>query len=100
MGVEQRKEERSSAPELSKGELFHPGSGQYLHVESVRDLSFTGIGLKVEAPLDEGEEIQLGFKHFGRAGFQIYGRVVWCSPVTDEVSGDQSTVSFMMGISI
>ena len=44
MDVEQRKEERSSAPELSKGELFHPASGQYLHVESVRDLLFTGIG--------------------------------------------------------
>ncbi|NWF38086.1 PilZ domain-containing protein [Mariprofundus sp. NF] len=100
MGVEQRKEERSSAPELSKGELFHPGSGQYLHVESVRDVSFTGIGLRVCSPLDEGEEIQLGFKYFGRAGFQIYGRVVWCSPVSEEAAGDQSSGAFMMGISM
>jgi len=98
MGDELRKEERSAAPELSTGELFHPASGRYLHVQDVRDVSFTGIGLLVADPLDEGEQVHLGFKYFGRSGFQIYCRVVWCSPVEDEAADDQRLGAFMMGI--
>jgi len=92
MAIEQRKEERHAAYGVSTRELFHPGSGQYLKVQGVRDISALGICLHVDDHLDRGEKVRLGFK-YGRVHAYSYGFVAWCSP-SDEVSG-----SFMMGVS-
>ena len=99
MTIEQRKENRLIARELSQGELYHPGSGLYLTVESVRNVSLNGIGLKVNASLDQGARVRLGFK-YGRTHMQMYGHVVWCVPVEDESSGDRESSSFIMGITL
>ncbi|NWF36058.1 PilZ domain-containing protein [Mariprofundus sp. KV] len=98
VSVEQRKDERFAARELSKGELYHPNSGQYLRVKSVRDVSIDGIGLMVDAFLEQGEKIRLGFK-YGRSHIQMYGRVIWCSPAPSELSEGDSTL-FMLGVSL
>ncbi len=96
MFVEQRREERLLARGISKGELFHPGSGQYLEVDRVHDISPLGVSLKVGAFLERGEKIRLGFKR-GRAHLQMFGLVAWCMPI-DTGSGEPE--SFMMGIGL
>lgn len=98
VAIEQRNEERHVARDMSKGELYHPGSGLYLKVEEVRDVSSKGIGLKVDSFLDQGEKIRLGFKR-GRTHIQMYGHVVWCTPV-EGVSPDDAVALFMMGIAL
>lgn len=94
-----RKEARVVARDLSKGELYHPNSGQYLKVKSVRDVSIDGIGLMVDSFLDQGEKIRLGFK-YGRGHIEMYGYVVWCSPAESSPEEDSSTETFMMGVSL
>jgi hypothetical protein len=96
VSAEQRKDERFAARELSKGELYHPNSGQYLRVKSVRDVSIDGIGLMVDAFLEQGEKIRLGFK-YGRSHIQMYGRVIWCAPAASELSEDEASL-FMLGV--
>ncbi|MES0372270.1 MAG: PilZ domain-containing protein [Mariprofundaceae bacterium] len=98
MAIEQRSEERHVARDMSNGELYHPGSGLYLKVEQVRDVSSRGIGLKVDSFLDQGEKIRLGFKR-GRTHVQMYGYVAWCAPV-EEASPDDAVALFMMGIAL
>jgi hypothetical protein len=90
---EQRKEERFIARDMSKGELYCPSLGQYIKIESVRDISFKGIGLRVNADLQQGEKVRLGFKR-GRAHIHMYGYVVWCAP-SEDMPG-----LFMMGINL
>lgn len=99
MAVEQRKDERFAARELSKGELYHPNSGHYLKVKNVRDVSIDGIGLIVDAFLEQGEKIRLGFK-YGRSHIQMYGFVVWCAPDVDGLAEGESPASFMLGVSL
>jgi hypothetical protein len=96
---EQRKEERFIARDMSKGELYCPGSGQYFKVESVHDVSSKGIGLQVNACLQQGEKVRLGLKR-GRAHIHIYGYVVWCSPVGDASPDDKESGSFRVGINL
>lgn len=98
MSAEQRKGERFPARELSKGELYHPNSGQYLSVKSVRDVSIDGMGLMVDTFLEQGEKIRLGFK-YGRSHIQMYGRVVWCTPAGGERAEDNPAL-FMLGVSL
>lgn len=95
MSIEHRREERLMTPDLSRGELFHPGSGQCFKVESVRDVSIQGIGLNVGGSLDQGEKVRMAFDR-GKAHMELYGRVVWCAPL----AADEKTSSFMMGIII
>ena len=97
MTIEQRNEERLVARGMSKGELYHPDSGLYLKVERVRDVSSKGMGLTVDAPLNKGEKIRLGFKR-GRAHIQMYGHVVWCAPAEAISPDDELLNSFLMGI--
>ena len=98
MGVEQRKEERLVARDMSNGELYHPGTCQYFKVERVRDVSAKGMGLTVSGFLRQGEQVRLGFKR-GRVHVQMYGHVVWCIP--DEITaGDDKMSLFMMGVSL
>ncbi len=99
VAIEQRNEERHVARDMSKGELYHPGSGLYLKVESVRDVSSKGIGLKVDSFLDNGEKIRLGFKR-GRTHVQMYGHVAWCVPAEELLSDDEGLGLFMMGITL
>jgi len=99
VSIEQRREERLEARDMSTGELFHPGSGMYLKVESVRDVSSKGIGLKVSGSLQQGEKIRLGFKR-GRAHIQMYGHVVWCASVEAVSPDDDLLGPFMMGITL
>jgi len=86
---EQRSEERLAAPELSNGNLYTLESNQSLKVESVRDITCEGIGLKVDGYLPQGELVRLKL-NFGRDHFHLYGDVAWCAPVESD--------SFMMGI--
>ena len=94
--VELRKEQRLVSRGVSKGELYHPGSGQYLTVEKVRDISSKGVGLKVGSFLEQGEKVRLGFKR-GRAHVHMDGYVAWCAPIETD---DQELASFMLGITL
>ncbi|ATX82532.1 PilZ domain-containing protein [Mariprofundus ferrinatatus] len=97
---EKRKEKRLIVRDLTKGELYHPGTGQYFTVEKVRDVSSKGVGLNVNGYLRQGEQVRIGFKH-GRTHLQMYGHVAWCSQAMDDLSdGDVKSSSFMMGISL
>jgi len=93
MAVEQRKEKRTAAHGVSHGELYHPGTGQYVDVTGVHDISTYGICLHVGTCLEAGEKVRLGYK-FGRTRIQSYGFVAWCAP-TQKAPG-----LFMMGISL
>lgn len=96
MFVEQRREERLIARGISKGELFHPGSGKYLEVDRVHDISSMGMRLKVNCSLERGEKVRLGFKR-GRSHLQMFGLVAWCALVDAE---SDELESFMMGIGL
>ena len=96
MEVEQRREKRLIAHEMSKGELFHPGTSQYFTVESVHDVSSEGMGLKVGGYLRQGEQVRLGFKR-GRVHVQMSGYVVWCTPES-ETRSEKGPALFMMGV--
>ena len=98
LGTEKRREKRLIVRDLTKGELFHPGTRQYFSVEKVRDVSSKGIGLTVGGFLRQGEQVRLGFKH-GRTHMQMYGYVAWCSPILDD-SHDSGSGSFLMGVSL
>lgn len=99
MVMEQRREERLAARDMSKGELYHPGSGQYLKVDGICDISSTGIGLKVNAYLPQGEKVRLGVK-YRRAHVHLYGQVVWCAPLSHGSAEVEESDLFMMGITL
>lgn len=99
MAIEQRNEERHVARDMSKGELYHPGSGLYLKVEKVCDVSSSGISLMVNTFLHQGEEVRLGFKR-GRVHIQMYGHVAWCASAEEMFSDDEESGLFMMGIAL
>jgi hypothetical protein len=96
MVEEQRREERLPARGISKGELFHPNSGEYFSVKEFRDISSMGVGLTVDTRLDQGEQIRFGFKR-GRVHLSMFGFVVWCLP---EGSTAGEPESYMMGIQL
>ena len=98
MEIEQRKEQRLAARDISTGELYHPGSSQYFTVERVQNVSPRGMGLKVNGFLRQGEQIRLGFKR-GRVHVQMYGYVVWCAP-DKTVGSDEQSSSFLMGVTL
>ena len=94
MNVEQRRERRLIAHDMSKGEVFHPNSGEYLIVDKVRDISSMGAGVLVNQFLNRGEKIRFAFKR-GRVPLILFGFVAWCVPV--ETEGDEPG-SYRMGI--
>ena len=96
---EKRKEERFISREMSKGELYCPGSGQYFKVDGVHDASSKGMGLRVSAGLQKGEKVRLGFKR-GRAHIYMYGFVVWCAPVGSIFPDDKEPALFRTGIKL
>ena len=98
MNVEQRREDRLLARGVSKGELFHPGSNQYIEVDRVHDISSMGVRLKVNASLTRGEKIRLGFQR-GGAHLQLFGLVAWCMPIDIDTDNGEPE-SFMMGIGL
>jgi len=94
MNVEQRREERLIAQDISKGEVFHPNSGAYMIVDKVRDISSMGAGVQVRQFLKRGEKIRFAFKR-GRVPLTLFGFVAWCVPVDAE---DDGLESYRMGI--
>lgn len=97
--TEKRREKRLIVRDLLKGELYHPGTSQYFSVEKVRDISSMGIGLRVNCFLRQGEQVRLGFKH-GRTHLQMYGFVVWCDALPDDLEMVGEERLFSMGITL
>jgi len=65
----------------------------------IKDVSPDGIALKSDAYFEEGTAIHLKLKRKEEV-YQVYGHVVWAAPAGKTDNGEQTGLSYWLGISL
>ncbi|NWF37011.1 PilZ domain-containing protein [Mariprofundus sp. KV] len=100
MSLEQRRDSRNPAPEdMQYGKGFLCSSFECFEIELVKDISDHGIGLMADIYLGKGTAVQLQIPRSEHTE-QIYGRVVWASPVAEILADAEIPLSYWIGISL
>ncbi len=97
---DKRKQQRNPEPaEMQTGNIYNCRDSECFEVQMIKNISSDGIALKSDAYFEEGTAIHLKLKREEKV-YQVYGHVVWAAPAGKTSIGEDTGLSYWLGISL
>jgi hypothetical protein len=90
---------RISLGEVPRGALTLGVRGQHVLIESLRDISNSGISFSLNYPVPVSERISIEYTD-PHVKLEVFGRVAWCSRADKHTPGDAHPGSYLMGVEL
>jgi hypothetical protein len=96
---EKRRLPRRSVGAIPFGALVLVCNGEHIPIEQLRDLSDSGISFSLRRPLVSSEKISVKYSD-PKVALEVFGRVAWCSPASDESANATPPGQYFIGVEL
>jgi hypothetical protein len=99
ISTEKRQLPRLVPGEVSRGTLILNHGGKSTIIESVRDISNSGMSLSINEAVAISQKVSVQYAALG-VSMEVYGRVAWCSEAKGADPQAQHPGSYLMGVEL
>lgn len=97
--LEKRQLPRLVPGDVPRGDLMLHHNGQNTVIESVRDISNSGISLSMNGAIPVSEKVSVQYAG-SQVSVEVYGRVAWCSETQVVEPQSRHPGKYLMGVEL
>ena len=99
ISTEKRQLPRLVPGEVSRGTLILNHAGKSTIIESVRDISNSGMSLSINEAVAISQKVSVQYAAFG-VSMEVFGRVAWCSEAVGPDLPSEHPGTYLMGVEL